>query len=108
MLECDAQASCLYVNEPKVKVDLTKYTERHTFRQAPECRVTARTPCLALLAFTLIATAAAARAGQQLKARTCSQMPCRFDDVFDEQVDNSQLYEQAVQPLVGTIFRYAC
>ncbi|EFN51754.1 hypothetical protein CHLNCDRAFT_16969, partial [Chlorella variabilis] len=70
VLECDAQASCLYVNEPKVKVDLTKYTERHTFRQAPECR-----------------------------------MPCRFDDVFDEQVDNSQLYEQAVQPLVGTIFR---
>lgn len=29
----------------------------------------------------------------------------RFDDVFDELVDNSQLYEQAVQPLVGTIFR---
>lgn len=29
----------------------------------------------------------------------------RFDDVFDERVDNSQLYEQAVQPLVGTIFR---
>ena len=26
-------ASMLYVNEPKVKVDLTKYTERHTFRQ---------------------------------------------------------------------------
>jgi len=32
-------------------------------------------------------------------------MGCRFDDVFDERVDNSQLYEQAVQPLVGTIFR---
>lgn len=60
VLECDALASCLYVNEPKVKVDLTKYNERHTFR---------------------------------------------FDDVFDESVDNSQLYEQAVQPLVGTIFR---
>lgn len=30
-----------------------------------------------------------------------------FDDVFDERVDNSQLYEQAVQPLVGTIFRWA-
>ncbi|KAL4433699.1 hypothetical protein ABPG75_000140 [Micractinium tetrahymenae] len=60
VLECDAAASCLYVNEPKVKVDLTKYVERHTFR---------------------------------------------FDDVFDERVDNSQLYEQAVQPLVGTIFR---
>jgi hypothetical protein len=26
--------------------------------------------------------------------------------VFDEGVDNSQLYEQAVQPLVGTIFRW--
>lgn len=34
MLECDAAASCLYVNEPKVKVDLTKYVERHTFRCA--------------------------------------------------------------------------
>lgn len=32
VLECDATASCLYVNEPKVKVDLTKYVERHTFR----------------------------------------------------------------------------
>lgn len=32
MLECDALASCMYVNEPKVKVDLTKYTERHAFR----------------------------------------------------------------------------
>lgn len=31
--------------------------------------------------------------------------PARFDDVFDESVDNSQLYEQAVQPLVGTFFR---
>ncbi|PSC68800.1 kinesin-13A-like isoform X1 [Micractinium conductrix] len=60
VLECDAPASTLFVNEPKVKVDLTKYTERHAFR---------------------------------------------FDDVFDERVDNSQLYEQAVQPLVGTIFR---
>ena len=26
--------------------------------------------------------------------------------MFDEGVDNSQLYEQAVQPLVGTIFRW--
>ncbi len=34
VLECDAAASCLYVNEPKVKVDLTKYVERHTFRCA--------------------------------------------------------------------------
>ena len=34
VLECDALSSCLYVNEPKVKVDLTKYTERHTFRWA--------------------------------------------------------------------------
>lgn len=34
VLECDTAASCLYVNEPKVKVDLTKYTERHTFRRA--------------------------------------------------------------------------
>ena len=32
VLECDAAASCLYVNEPKQKVDLTKYVERHTFR----------------------------------------------------------------------------
>ena len=36
VLECDALASCLYVNEPKVKVDLTKYNERHTFRQASQ------------------------------------------------------------------------
>jgi kinesin family protein 2/24 len=60
VLECDSLAACLYVNEPKTKVDLTKYIERHTFR---------------------------------------------FDDVFDENVDNTQLYNQAVQPLVGTIFR---
>ena len=33
-------------------------------------------------------------------------LACRFDDVFHESVDNSQLYEQAVQPLVGTIFRW--
>lgn len=32
VLECDMPAACLYVNEPKVKVDLTKYTERHAFR----------------------------------------------------------------------------
>lgn len=32
VLECDSQAACLYVNEPKTKVDLTKYIERHTFR----------------------------------------------------------------------------
>lgn len=32
VLECDAPASCLYVNEPKQKVDLTKYIERHAFR----------------------------------------------------------------------------
>lgn len=32
MLECDARASTVYVNEPKVKVDLTKYVERHSFR----------------------------------------------------------------------------
>lgn len=31
----------------------------------------------------------------------------RFDDVFDEAVDNNQLYNQAVQPLVGTFFRCA-
>lgn len=32
VLECDSLAACLYVNEPKTKVDLTKYIERHTFR----------------------------------------------------------------------------
>jgi len=32
VLECDASNSCLFVNEPKTKVDLTKYIERHTFR----------------------------------------------------------------------------
>lgn len=32
VLECDEPAATLYVNEPKVKVDLTKYTERHNFR----------------------------------------------------------------------------
>lgn len=31
VLECDSSTSTLYVNEPKVKVDLTKYTERHCF-----------------------------------------------------------------------------
>lgn len=36
VLECDVAASCLYVNEPKVKVDLTKYNERHTFRQGSQ------------------------------------------------------------------------
>ena len=38
MLECDVAASCLYVNEPKVKVDLTKYNERHTFRQGSQAQ----------------------------------------------------------------------
>ena len=32
VLECEASTNTLYVNEPKVKVDLTKYTERHSFR----------------------------------------------------------------------------
>ncbi|RMZ56523.1 hypothetical protein APUTEX25_001370, partial [Auxenochlorella protothecoides] len=32
VLECDCATSTLYVNEPKQKVDLTKFTERHTFR----------------------------------------------------------------------------
>jgi kinesin family member 2/24 len=31
VLECDAPGATLYVNEPKVKVDLTKYVERHSF-----------------------------------------------------------------------------
>jgi len=59
VIECQAPAATLYVNEPKVKVDLTKYVERHTFR---------------------------------------------FNDVFDESMDNEALYCQAVQPLVATIF----
>lgn len=59
VIECQAPAATLYVNEPKVKVDLTKYVERHTFR---------------------------------------------FNDVFDECMDNEALYCQAVQPLVATIF----
>ncbi|KAI3434487.1 hypothetical protein D9Q98_002563 [Chlorella vulgaris] len=60
VLECDAAASCLYLNAPRVTVDLTPYIDRHSFR---------------------------------------------FDDVFDEHVDNDQLYERAIQPLVGTAFR---
>ncbi|KAK2079510.1 hypothetical protein QBZ16_001904 [Prototheca wickerhamii] len=32
VLECDTPHSTLYVNEPKQKVDLTKFIERHTFR----------------------------------------------------------------------------
>jgi len=32
VIECQSPAATLYVNEPKVKVDLTKYVERHTFR----------------------------------------------------------------------------
>ena len=59
VIECDGPGSTLFVNEPKVKVDLTKYVERHTFR---------------------------------------------FDDVFDEIVDNETLYKKAIQPLVATIF----
>lgn len=31
-LMCCSCSPCSYVNEPKVKVDLTKYTERHCFR----------------------------------------------------------------------------
>ncbi|KAL4853994.1 Beta-adaptin-like protein C [Chlorella vulgaris] len=60
VLECDADASCLYLNAPRVTVDLTLNIDRHSFR---------------------------------------------FDDVFDEHVDNDQLYERAIQPLVGTAFR---
>lgn len=37
VLECDSQAACLFVNEPKTKVDLTKYIERHTFRWVLLC-----------------------------------------------------------------------
>lgn len=48
------------MHEPKVKVDLTKYTDCHTFR---------------------------------------------FDDVFDEFVDNDALYERAMRPLIATLFR---
>ena len=41
-----------------------------------------------------------------LSRRRCARPPTRrFDDVFDEGVDNAQLYVQTVQPLVGTIFR---
>ncbi|KDD74489.1 kinesin, partial [Helicosporidium sp. ATCC 50920] len=32
VLECDQSASTLFVNEPKLKVDLTRFTERHSFR----------------------------------------------------------------------------
>ncbi|GAB4822903.1 hypothetical protein N2152v2_009949 [Parachlorella kessleri] len=60
VLECEMRASTIYVNEPKVKVDLTKYTERHVFS---------------------------------------------FDDVFDETVSNDQVYSQAIQPLISTIFK---
>ncbi|KAI3434568.1 hypothetical protein D9Q98_002640 [Chlorella vulgaris] len=60
VLECDADASCLYLNAPRVTVDLTLNIDRHSFR---------------------------------------------FDDVFDEHVDNDQLYERAIQPQVGTAFR---
>ena len=28
-----------------------------------------------------------------------------FDDVFDEGVDNAQLYNTAIQPLIATVFK---
>lgn len=60
VLECDSSTASLYVHEPKLKVDLTRYTDCHTFR---------------------------------------------FDDVFDEFVDNDTLYSRAVRPLIATVFR---
>lgn len=60
VLECESRCSTVFVNEPKVKVDLTKFVERHCFS---------------------------------------------FDDVFDETVDNQQVYSQAIQPLISTIFK---
>lgn len=60
VLECDAENATLYVHEPKLKVDLTRYTECHAFR---------------------------------------------FDDVFNEFVDNDALYARAIRPLIATLFR---
>eukprot|EP00887_Chlorella_sp_A99_P004075 scaffold11.g4075.t1 len=60
VLECDMASSSLCVNEPRQKVDLTKFIERHSFR---------------------------------------------FDDVFDENVTNDQLYSTAIQPLIATVFK---
>lgn len=60
VLECDCANATLYVHEPKLKVDLTRYTDCHTFR---------------------------------------------FDDVFDELVDNDTLYSRAIRPLIATVFR---
>ncbi len=39
VLECEMRLSTVFVNEPKVKVDLTKYTERHQFRCAAALKV---------------------------------------------------------------------
>lgn len=113
VLECDAPASTLFVNEPKVKVDLTKYTERHAFRWVlrghPAVVRGERSRWLYSIAvpaasLARCATPPAPTATHRIPASTPPQP--RFDDVFDERVDNSQLYEQAVQPLVGTIFRW--
>lgn len=30
---------------------------------------------------------------------------CSFDDVFDENVDNHELYTTAIQPLIATVFK---
>jgi kinesin family protein 2/24 len=45
--------------EPRTKVDLTKYTEKHEFA---------------------------------------------FDDVYPEEIDNDEIYNTTVHPLIGTIF----
>ncbi len=35
----------------------------------------------------------------------CCVLLCSFDDVFDETVDNDQVYTQAIQPLITTVFK---
>jgi len=50
-------------------------------------------------------TAAAAPAFVNFRYHLPLSAACSFDDVFDETVSNDQVYSQAIQPLISTIFK---
>jgi len=116
VVEVSRSSAFVIVNETKVKVDLTKYMERHQVRDAegegqhacwcvhvsccPPCP-----PCIHLAAaFFLRASSTPIPTGAQQQKNSTPNTQFNFDETLDEYVTNDQVYRTTVQPLVATLF----
>ncbi len=114
MVDVGRPSGCVLVHETKVKVDLTKYQERHQVRHRKgggwlgggwrqPSRVAGGTHTRSDLA----AASQITRAGipPSLLQPPPPKLPqFNFDEALDDYVTNDQVYRTTVQPLVATLF----